>query len=193
MKITNVSPGTDLGSPAAEAWKTAAVETVKLAPAPLAAQPTAYVRAKWASLPYGATPSAEVAVASDGGKVFVRIEWPDDERPNGEFADAAAVLVAGEAGASAATFGDREHPVGLWYWENGRGEALALSAQGPGVFRRTGVDTVAAAAELTGGRWSVVLSGLAPAGNAIGVAVWNGSNDERSGLAAVTPEWIHLD
>lgn len=192
MNVTKVGPGTDLSSPAAAGWQGAAREAVKLAPVPLAAQPTAYVRTKWATRPYGTTPEAAVSVATDGQKVFVRIEWADDGKPNGEFADAAAVVV-GDGAAPAATFGDAAHPVSLWYWEDGRGEARALKATGPGVFHPDAADGVKASAELVGGRWSVVLSGPAAAGKNIGVAVWNGSNEERSGLAAVTPDWIQLD
>lgn len=189
MNVTKVDPGADLSSPGAQAWAGAAKETVKLSPVPRAAQPNAYIRTKWAAQPYGTTAEAAVAVASNGQEVFVRIEWADDAQPNGEFADAAAVVV-GDGGAPVATLGDRANPVALWYWEDGRG-AMALASHGPGVFTREDA-AVQAAAELVDGRWAVVLSGPAGAAKQIGVAVWNGSNEERSGLAAVTPAWIPL-
>ena len=57
---------------------------------------------------------------------------------------------------------------------------------------------VAAAAALDGGRWAVVLTGelsdVVPDGHArVGVAVWDGANEERAGLGAVSSEWIPLE
>ena len=45
---------------------------MSLAPVPLQAQPTAYVQRAWASRPYGKTPQATLAAASDGTRKGVR-------------------------------------------------------------------------------------------------------------------------
>ena len=50
-------------------------------------------------------------------------------------------------------------------------------------------------AVLANGRWSVVLSGPADVAQKrkVALAVWNGSRDERAGLAAVSQEWLPLE
>ena len=90
--------------------------------------------------------------------------------------------------------GSADSRVGLWFWEDGRENALDSVSRGPGVFKRQGGD-VAGAGSLSDGVWSVVLSGPASASSAggLGVAIWNGSNDERAGLAAVSREWVTLE
>ncbi len=97
--------------------------------------------------------------------------------------------------------------------------AKELVASGPGVFRPVGVagytatmsgdgpddegdgvraeagSAVSAVSVLAAGRWAVVIAGdLAPAAAArrMGVVVWDGSNEERAGIGAVTPSWVPL-
>jgi len=189
MKVAKVNAGTDLADPAAPAWSSVAAEAVALAPVALAAQPTEYIRVAWANRPYGKTAEAKVAAASDGSKLYVRVEWADDAKPNTEFQDAVgAVLGDG----SLATLGDANSPLTLWYWENGRG-ALNLTAKGPGIFSKAGAGVTGTGAN-GNGKWAAVLSGPASAAKGkLGVAVWNGSNEERAGLAAVSRAWLALE
>lgn len=194
MKVANVAAGYELADPRAAAWDDVPGESVQLAPVPLAAQPNEYIRTKWANKPYGATPAASVAAASDGERLYVRLEWTDDAIPNGEFQDGAAVLFANGLDGALATLGAPESPLTLWYWEDRRPAPLALQSTGPGVFRKQGDGGLAAQSGLRDGRWSVVLSGPATASNGrVGVAVWNGSNEERAGLAAVSRQWLPLE
>ena len=191
MKAAKV--GGDLTTPGGAGWSEVSAERVALQPAPLDAQPTEYIRTKWADLPYGTVAGVDVATATDGQALFVRLEWDDSETPNGEFPDAAAVYFPADAGAAAGTFGSTEQAVDLWYWQSNLEAARSLVGRGPGVFTPNGSE-VSASAALDGGRWSVVLSGpLADAPSSIGVAVWDGSNEERAGLGAVTPEWVALE
>ena len=190
MKVAKLNAGTDLADPAAQAWSSVAAEAVALAPVALAAQPTEYIREAWANRPYGKTAEAKVAAASDGQKLYVRVEWADDAKPNTEFQDAVgAVLGDGDL----ATLGDAKSPLSLWYWENGRG-ALNLVAKGPGVFSKAAAGAVSGVGANSGGKWAAVLSGPASAAKGkLGVAVWNGSNEERAGLAAVSRAWLPLE
>lgn len=190
MKVAKVNAGADLADPASQAWSSVAPEAVALGPVALAAQPTEYIREAWANRPYGKTAEAKVAAATDGSKLFVRVEWADDAAPNTEFQDAVgAVLGDG----SLATLGDANSPLALWYWENGRG-AMNLVARGPGVFTKATAGAVSGAGASNGGKWAVVLSGPAAAAKGkIGIAVWNGSNNERAGLAAVSRAWLPLE
>ena len=85
-----------------------------------------------------------------------------------------------------------EDPLELWYWAEDRDEPISLVAKGPGVFSRNGATPIEATASLDGGRWRVVLAGpLASLTSEkhLGIAVWNGSNEERAGLAAVSA-WL---
>ena len=193
MKVSKVSDAaSSLGSPTAAGWRSVGSEEVSLGAIPLGLQPTAYIQEAWAKRPYASTSRAKVAAATDGERLYVRLEWADDAKANGEFGDAAAaVLGDGEV----KTLGSQERPVGLWYWQNGRSEALAIESRGPGVFKRTSPGTVTASAALEGGRWAVVLSGPADAAKSgkVGVVVWNGTNEERAGLGAVSQGWLGLE
>lgn len=194
MKVAKLSAGSGLSDPAAAGWKDQTAETVALSPVPLEAQPNAYIQEAWKGREYGRTAQASVAAASDGEKLYVRLEWEDDATPNGEFQDAAGALFPLNGGGSPETMGSGDSPVTVWFWEEGRPAALDIVSSGPGVFRRQEGD-VAAEGALADGKWAVVLSGpaSAAAGGRLGVAVWNGSNDERAGLAAVSREWIALE
>ncbi len=182
----------DLANPASAIWEDVEATTVSLQPVPLSAQPNEYIRVSRADRPYGQTANVAASAASCGDDIYVRLEWQDDEVANTEFADAAAVVLG--SGDGIGTLGSDDAPMTLWYWANDRNEALNLSSVGPGVVRTNGSATIAADAELSAGRWSVVLAGPASAviDSQLGVAVWNGSNDERAGLAAVS-DWLSLD
>lgn len=185
----------DLGDPGAAAWTEAETVTVPLGPIALEAQPTEYIRVKWADRPYGTVPEVRVAAAHDGTRLVVRLEWADSETPNTEFADAGAVYFPADGDAPVATVGGPDAPVRLWFWQADLADARSLEGRGPGVFRPTGTNGVTAAAALDGGRWAVVLTGdVSDAAAArLGVAVWDGANEERAGLGAVSSEWIPLE
>lgn len=194
MRVQRVSG--ELGSPAASGWSSVEGETVALAAVPLDAQPTEYIRVKWAGQAYGNVKEAKVAAASDGSRLHVRIEWADSATPNGEFADAAAVYFPAGGDAPAGTIGSADASANLWYWQANLADAKSLVASGPGVFRPRGSNGVSASSSNEGGTWAVVLSGdLADAQSAgkLGVAVWDGSNEERAGIGAATASWVTLE
>lgn len=185
----------ELADPAGAVWGGIAGEAVPLAAVPLDAQPTDYIRAAWADREYGRTAEASVSAARDEQRLYVRVEWADDPEPNAEFPDAAGVLFPVNGDGALATLGDAETPLSLWYWEDGRPGPLRITARGPGVFRREAEDGLAASAALDGGRWAVVVSGPVEASQdgTLGIVVWNGSNEERAGLAAVSQDWLTLE
>jgi DMSO reductase family type II enzyme heme b subunit len=186
----------DLTGPAASAWSGAARQSIALSPIPIDAQPTEYIRLAWATRPYGRVGEVAVSVARAGDRAFVRLEWADSDEPNTEFGDAAAVYFPGGGGdAPAHTLGSDEGPVTLWHWGADRQAARSLVSTGPGRFAPSGTNGVTATAELTDGRWAVVLEGDADALGAgrIGVVVWDGANEERAGIGAATTEWIPLE
>lgn len=189
--------------PTNDAWKSVPTETVRLVPVPLEEQPNEYIRTAWRTRPYGRVAEVDVAAARRGERLFVRLEWNDSEEPNTEFLDGAGVFFPDSAdGAPPLTIGSHGAPVQLWAWrdrlpvQEALPPARELVASGPGAFRTSDSDpSVSAASALSGGRWSVVIAGdLAPASMAqrMGVVVWDGSNDERAGIGAVTPGWVPL-
>jgi len=184
----------DLGQPGGDGWSSVASEDVALAPMPLESQPTAYIRTSWADREYGTVRSATVQAAHDGSRAYVRIEWADPSAEKSEFRDAAGVYFRGSGDAPAATIGDESSPVTLWQWKDGLEGARALDATGPGRFHPSGGE-VDSAASLDDGRWSVVLSGALSDldAEALGVGIWDGSNEERAGIGSATAQWLSLE
>lgn len=192
MQVSKVS--SDLSDPCAAGWSGVAAEAVALAPMPIDAQPTEYVRVKWSTLPYGNVSEAKVAAAHDGSTAWVRIEWADSDVPNTEFPDCAAVYFPTGGDAPAATIGSENATVNLWFWRSDEDSGRHLTGNGPGVFRPQD-GAVSANASLADGRWALVLGHPLEElrdGGRIGVAVWDGSNEERAGIGAATTEWVSL-
>ncbi len=182
----------DLTSPDGDGWSEVEASEVTLAPIPLDAQPTEYIRNAWADRGYGTVGRASVATARAGDQAFVRIAWDDPSDEHTEFHDAAGVYF-GESDSPAATIGSESAPVDLWYWQANLDDPKGLVATGPGRFRPSESE-VGASASLEGGRWTVVLSGsLDGLGSNLGVAVWNGTNEERAGIGAATADWVSLE
>jgi DMSO reductase family type II enzyme heme b subunit len=189
--IHSTRPRAELTDVSSGAWAEAKAETVSLDAIPIDDQPNRYIRAKWNDKPYGTVKSVAASACASADELFVRLEWADDATPNGEFADAAAIVTGS---GSAATLGDENQASNLWFWAADRGAAERFVSNGPGVFRRAAGDGLEANASLQEGTWRVVVSGpLADvADDRIGLVVWNGSNEERAGLGAVSG-WITLE
>jgi steroid C-25 hydroxylase gamma subunit len=195
MRVEKVNQGGGLTDPSAAAWSAVEPTRVALAPISLDVQPTEYIREAWKDRAFGQTPEAQLAAASDGERLYLRVEWQDDAQPNAEFQDAVGAVFPTNGTGALATLGDAEKPVALWFWEHGRPSPLRLISRGPGRFRKDDGAELSAVGALKDGRWSVVFSGPASvaAKGKVGLAVWNGSNDERAGLAAVSQEWLPLE
>ena len=193
MKIAKLAG--KLADPASAEWGSVDPVQIPLSPVALEVQPTEYIRETWKDRDYGQTAEAAVKAASDGDRLYIRVEWADDPKPNHEFQDAVSAIFPTNGSGVLATLGNDDKPLALWFWENGRPGPLNLIASGPGVFRKEDGAGLAASGVLADGRWSVVLSGPAAisAKGKVALAVWNGSNDERAGLAAVSREWLPLE
>ena len=193
MKVAKLTGA--LADPAAAAWQSVENVRVSLAPVALEAQPTEYIREAWRDRDYGQTAEAQVKAASDGDRLYPRVEWADDPVPNHEFQDAVSAIFPTNGSGVLATMGDAEKPLALWFWEQGRPGPLRLISSGPGVVTKDATANLGANGVLANGRWSVVLSGPADVAQKrkVALAVWNGSRDERAGLAAVSQEWLPLE
>jgi len=204
------APGERLLDAAAPEWAAAAEETLSLQPTPWASQPSEYARNAWKDRPYGQTATVRVAAAHNGEVLFFRLDWQDETKDDGlrdttQFADGAAVLFPVRGDAQLQTMGSPEQPVNAWYWRADLEAPLEITATGLGTTVRLKDGSVSAAGSHEAGAWRVVISRpfsvrgdgiavLAPGQSGkVGVAVWQGSNQERAGIKATTLDWQPLE
>jgi DMSO reductase family type II enzyme heme b subunit len=162
-------------------------------------QPTDYVRNAWRGRPYGRLQHVNVAAAHDGDNLYLRLTWPASATGTSEFPDAAGILFPATARAPLLTLGRPRAPVELWRWQADRKHATSLLSIGPGIFKPGHGKPPRVTSSRRNELWSVVfssrLAGALAAGKSarVGVVIWDGSNGERGGLAAVTPRWLRLE
>lgn len=202
-------PSQRLLDPAAAEWASAPQETLALEPTPVGSQPSQYVINAWKDRPYGLVGGLQVAAAHNGEALFFRLGWPDESEDReiadtDRFADAAAVLIPVRRDAPLQSMGSPEQPVSAWYWRADMDAPLTVSASGLGTTVRHANGALSAAALREGRDWRVVVSRpfkveddtLVPLHRGmttkVAFAVWQGSNQERAGIKAVTPDWRPL-
>ncbi len=200
--------GPQLLAPAGAPWKSVSETIVSLAPTPLDAQPSAYVRASWADRAHGTLASAGLSAVVAGDALYLRLRWAAAEprlaiTDNDTYADACAMLfpLDGKA-AELSTMGDERRPVQAWHWRAGTALPFVITATGLGTVTRLPDHPVSVGAAWESGSWSVIFrrslqeAGVPlSAGGSIplGIAVWSGANNERAGLKAHTPAWLTLN
>lgn len=188
------------GAPDDPAWQRAPVAEVALQPA-FPGHPS-----------ITGTPRAQrlrVQAVRAGGRVFLKLAWSDPTandavRDTAQFADGAAVQFPVNSKPSTTPFmGDAQQAVNVWHWRaDGRTENLV--AHGFGSAARLPLGELRAAAARTGEGWEVVFTRRLHARPGEGAdlrgrrtlpvafAVWDGDNQERDGLKAVTLQWWQL-
>lgn len=150
-----------------------------------------------------------VQAARAGDRLFVRLAWNDRAadttvKDTADFVDGAAVQFPINGKDTTPPFmGDADNPVNVWYWRaDGRTENVV--AHGFGSATRVPTEGLKSAAERTANGWAVVITrtlrvkpeegvtltakGTIP----VAFAAWDGANQERDGLKAVTLEWWRL-
>ncbi|WP_121823022.1 ethylbenzene dehydrogenase-related protein [Halostella salina] len=197
IPVHEAAAGDDLSNASGSEWNEVSAASVSLSSAGAAVPAADNVTVE----------QVRVGAARTEERLFLRVSWEDATNDSGtgdvrEFADAVAVQLPADADERPPiAMGGTDNMVNVWYW-SADGSSEELLAGGPGTttgFNRTRVATDAAYDD---GRWYVVLSRpLDASGNRtavptdedmdIGVAVWNGSNAERSGQKAVS-EWYYL-
>jgi DMSO reductase family type II enzyme heme b subunit len=184
---------------------------VSLSGTPLHAQPSAYVRAAWATRAIGAVRHVTVKAAHNGECAFFRLDWAD-ETNNGDyddgstFPDAAAVLFRLDSQSALETLGRPGGPVNLWYWRANRpDEGENLVAEGSATEQPTAGPSIATRGAWDSGRWRIVIARTLATRNGdnvrlrprskveVGFAVWEGSNQERAGLHSHSRVWRKLE
>jgi DMSO reductase family type II enzyme heme b subunit len=157
--------------------------------APVASVPL-YPQATAPGGPGGAVLTLEARVLRGGGKLALRLAWPDatadlaDAKATDRFADAAAVqfALAGTEARAALPYvgmGEPGQPVRVWLWRAGR-PVEGLAAQGFGSLTKETGPTPEVQAQRTATGWAVVLRGEMDA-RAIAFAAWDGAENGRAG------------
>lgn len=148
-----------------------------------------------------------VGAARTDDRLFLRLSWADATNDSNTddvraFADAVALQLPADASERPPiAMGSVDNQVNVWYWA-ADGSSEELLAGGPGSTTSFEDPRVVTDATHRDGRWYVVFSRpLAADGNRtaiptdedvdVALAVWNGSNDERSGQKAASG-WYYL-
>ncbi len=213
MRVGRVDAGDEeLLSPESKAWQDAAVSEVVLSPTPLEMQPTEYIRVSRNGRPYGVDSSMKVSALHNGDSVFFHLVWQDDSE-NGpiqdidQFADAAAVMFPMVEDAPLIGMGIKDKPVNVWLWRADWERPKNVSAEGMGTTVRRDDPALSSAVRHADGQWDLIVGrslkgkgapqgtiALAPGTvTKIAFAVWQGSEQERAGLKAFSPDWQELE
>jgi dimethylsulfide dehydrogenase subunit gamma/complex iron-sulfur molybdoenzyme family reductase subunit gamma len=192
--------GVDAASPKAAIWKKAPVTQVALQPA-FPGHPSVV-----------GTPVTERLTAQavrTGDRLFVKLAWGDSTAntavdDTGQFVDGAAVQFPVNGKPATTPFmGDANNPVNVWYWR-ADGQTENLVANGFGTATSVPFKGLRSAAARSKNGWEVVISrplrvkpdlGVSLQGRRtmpVAFAAWDGNNQERDGLKAVTLEWWEL-
>ena len=206
MRSIRVSAAADYAATRAAGWQQLPVEQVPLVPAPMVMQPNGFIQAQYQDREYGQTPVIEAQSVHDGMSLAVRLRWPAEKPFNGGregFPDGAAIAFPVKGEPALWSMGTDDEPVQFIQWRALKDEVRSVIAWGIGSSLPGTAVGETVTAGWSQGHWTIVmlrtLAGGAEAatltpGQAtqIGFAVWNGSNDERAGLKAVSEDWIPL-
>lgn len=204
MRTRRVKDVAPLLEPGAAGWDAAGFEPVKMMPAPLAMQPTEYIRVKWEGREYGHDPRLHVASVHDGKRWALCARWTGVSPSGIDFPDAIAVALPVRNDPPLIVMGMENAPIQYLRWQSNKPAPRSVIATGIG-RSETGpvMEATGAKSRTDGEHWDVVITrplggegDVAPllAGQAtkIGFAVWRGANDERGGIKAFSIDWIEL-
>jgi len=214
MKVRYIADAdmTALLDPGAKPWRQVAAESVALVGTPAGMQPTAAIRVAWTGKSIGAVSKVDVTAIHNGADIAFRLEWEDPSEDagmpdNDSFPDAVAVALPASEDAPLVLMGAPGAPVNAWYWRADEPEtARQIAAEGLGTSRTLDKRQVRARGSWKEGRWSVVLARAlqtaaepgaaqleAGSESGFGVAIWEGSHQERGGIKAFSGDWLPLD
>lgn len=192
------------------AWQNVAKKDIDLMPAPVAmvASVSPYLSQRTG---HGKVKKIGVQAVHNGTTLSIRLSWHDPDRDDeledlDQFADAVAVMFPLASGASALTMGSTERPINAWLWMADESEPYDVLASGYATsLRRAASESgLRATAYHENDRWTVVLQRPLQASDAafttfepgtegaIALAVWEGSNKERSAQKAISGEFAAL-
>lgn len=206
MRSEKITAIADYAATTAAGWRQISAETVEMAPAPVEMQPNGFIQANWRDRPYGQLASLEAQSVHDGTSIAVRLRWASERPETGGregFPDGAAIAfpVAGEP--ALWTMGTEDEPVQFIQWQAMKNKIRSVVAWGIGSSVPGSLVSESVTAGWSQGFWTIVMlrtlaggpeaATLQPGANTrIGFAVWNGSNEERAGIKAVSVDWSPL-
>ncbi|WP_337660237.1 ethylbenzene dehydrogenase-related protein [Anderseniella sp. Alg231-50] len=203
MKITAIA---DYAATTAAGWQQVATETVEMVPAPVEMQPNGFIQANWQDRAYGQLSSLEAQSVHDGTSIAVRLRWASEKPETGGregFPDGAAIAFPITGEPVLWTMGNEDEPVQFIQWQAMKNKIRSVVAWGIGSSVPGTAVSESVTAGWSQGYWTIVMlrtlaggpeaATLKPgSGTKIGFAVWNGSNEERAGIKAVSVDWSPL-
>lgn len=193
-------------------WATIAAEPIPFEPSPIDTQPSDYVIAAWQNRPYGLIKEVRLRQLHNGEALFFLLEW-DDPQPETQitnidtFTDAAAVIFPMKEDAPLLVMGSVEQPVNAWFWRADLEQPWNITATGHSTSVRHNQAPLVARSAWKGNVWRMVIARpfqvdwpaeqavvLAPGVSVrVSFAVWQGSNQERGGIKAISSIWHQLN
>ncbi len=203
VKITAIA---DYAATTAAGWQQVATETVEMVPAPVEMQPNGFIQANWQDRAYGQLSSLEAQSVHDGTSIAVRLRWASEKPETGGregFPDGAAIAFPITGEPVLWTMGNEDEPVQFIQWQAMKNKIRSVVAWGIGSSVPGTAVSESVTAGWSQGYWTIVMlrtlaggpeaATLKPgSGTKIGFAVWNGSNEERAGIKAVSVDWSPL-
>jgi len=191
---------------ASHAWDSIPFTAVEMIPAPLEMQNNEYVSASWTDRRYGETTRIQSASVHDGRQIAIRVRWPSQPANAGTgegFSDAVAIALPVRTVPALHSMGSPEEPIHFLQWMARRNTIRSVLAEGIGSSRAAASVAEAVRSGWSAGTWTVVFSRAIAASaelsslaadtmTNIGFAVWNGGNEERAGIKAVSTDWMDL-
>jgi DMSO reductase family type II enzyme heme b subunit len=197
--------------PDSKPWRAESDETLSLTGTPAGMQPTAAIRVAWTGRRIGTVEQVNVRALHNGEALAFRLEWESAQESasiddNDVFPDGAAIALPASEDAPLVVMGAPGAPVNAWYWRADQAEgAREISAEGLGTSKPVPGSRIRANGIWKDGRWRVVLARplqgadspgaaqLTPGSETgFGVAIWDGSNQERGGLKSFSGDWLPL-
>lgn len=203
MRVQKVNQIAEFADPAAPRWSGVEAMDIEMVPAPLGLQPTEYIQVSWEDRPYGLLELASVRAVHDGSAIAVQLSWADAQPSTGAgegFPDGAALAFPVRGEPELMQMGSPEAPMQFVQWQASKKQARSVLAKGIGSTVPGAPVAETASGAWSGGRWTVVFTrsltgagesaNLVPGGTTqIGIALWNGTNEERAGIKAVSADW----
>jgi DMSO reductase family type II enzyme heme b subunit len=197
----------------AKLWSSVKADTLKLEGTPLGMQPTEIIRSSWKDKKIGSVGSVQIQAVHNGEALAFRLEWPLavptlSHGDNTSWPDGAAVAFPITPNAPLVTMGAPDNGINAWFWRaDNNGVGRQVVAEGIGTSDTLDLEQVRAHGEYRDGKWIVTIvralqiESVKPvaqlaAGTTVGfgVAIWDGSHEERGGIKAFTGAvWLDLE
>lgn len=187
-------------------WNSIGFRSIALVPTPIGLQPKPYIGASWQGRPYGAVSHVAVACVHDGSRIAFRLRWHSAAQTLAEgehFPDGAAIALPVRGEPPLVLMGTSDAPIHILQWQAGIAEPRPVLASGIGSSRPGPSAQAVANARWADGAWTVVIARALGSGEnvapleagrptRVGFAIWNGGNNERAGIKAVSGDWTPL-